>query len=133
MPGGRGALGITLFNLHHCHELCKVKNPNLHIQALPWLYVAFVCICLPWRIIDFVREKWTFFLLDFCYCVNVTVALCLMVASPRPRLCMAAYALADGPLAAALIAWQSAWLMGSPAHSIRFSSGSFRNALQGPS
>ncbi len=29
------------------------------------------------------------------------------------------YALADGPLAAALIAWQSAWVFGSTEHSIR--------------
>lgn len=45
----------------------------------------------------------------------------LLFASHNQQLGAAVYALADGPLAAALIAWQSAWVFGSTEHSIRYS------------
>ena len=53
-------------------------------------------------------------------CANVAVALHLIFAADNAQLQMAVHALADGPLAAALIVWQSAWVFGSAAHSIRY-------------
>ena len=43
----------------------------------------------------------------------------LLFAPNNRRLGAMVYALADGPLAAALMAWQSAWVFGSTEHSIR--------------
>jgi hypothetical protein len=43
----------------------------------------------------------------------------LVLAPGNLQLEAAVYALADGPLAAALIVWQSAWVFGSPSHVIR--------------
>ena len=35
--------------------------------CLPWLFILFFAICMPWRVVEFVRNKWTFYLVDFCY------------------------------------------------------------------
>jgi hypothetical protein len=43
----------------------------------------------------------------------------LLFAPHNRQLGAMVYALADGPLAAALMAWQSAWVFGSTEHSIR--------------
>lgn len=34
---------------------------------LPCCFLVFAAIALPWRMYDFHRMKWTFFLVDFCY------------------------------------------------------------------
>ena len=51
--------------------------------------------------------------------VNLATVGLLLFAPGNLQLEAAVYALADGPLAAALIAWQSAWVFGSPSHVIR--------------
>ena len=43
----------------------------------------------------------------------------LLIAPNNRQLEAMVYALTDGPLAAALMAWQSAWVFGSTEHSIR--------------
>ena len=52
--------------------------------------------------------------------VNLATVGLLLFAPGNLQLEAAVYALADGPLAAALIAWQSAWVFGSPSHVIRY-------------
>ncbi len=52
--------------------------------------------------------------------VNLATVALLLFAPGNLQLEAAVYALADGPLAAALIAWQSAWVFGSPSHVIRY-------------
>ena len=51
--------------------------------------------------------------------VNLATVCLLVFAPGNLQLEAAVYALADGPLAAALIVWQSAWVFGSPSHVIR--------------
>jgi Protein of unknown function (DUF2838) len=34
---------------------------------LPYVFLLFLVIALPWRVYHFHRQKWDFFLLDFCY------------------------------------------------------------------
>ena len=51
--------------------------------------------------------------------VNLATIALLLFAPGNRQLETAVYALADGPLAAALIVWQSAWVLGSPSHVIR--------------
>ena len=53
--------------------------------------------------------------------VNLASVGLLVFAPGNLQLEAAVYALADGPLAAALIVWQSAWVFGSPSHVIRCS------------
>lgn len=50
---------------------------------------------------------------------NLAAVAYLILAPYNARIGAMVYALADGPLAAALIAWQSAWVFGSTEHSIR--------------
>ena len=50
---------------------------------------------------------------------NLATVAYLLFAPHNRQLGAMVYALADGPLAAALIAWQSAWVFGSTEHSIR--------------
>ena len=54
--------------------------------------------------------------------VNWATVGLLLFAPGNLQLEAAVFALADGPLAAALIAWQSAWVFGSPSHVIRSTS-----------
>ncbi|CAL5222529.1 g4904 [Coccomyxa viridis] len=90
--------------------------------AAPWLlpacFLLFSAICFPWRIYTFSKRKWGFFLLDFCYWGNLATVAYLVFTPYNARIGAMVYALADGPLAAALIAWQSAWVFGSTEHSI---------------
>ena len=52
---------------------------------------------------------------------NLATVAFLLFAPHNRQIGALVHALADGPLAAALIAWQSAWVFGSTEHSIRYS------------
>ncbi len=142
---------------------------------LPYLYLVFAAVALPWRVYQFYRKRLTFFLLDFCYVsaamkakhamyaaigylqhpaqlhhfahystvftatstpaatcsmpkcecsiamqwANLAVMWYLVFGSSNPHLGTMVYTLADGPLAGALLVWQSAWVFGSAAHFVR--------------
>jgi hypothetical protein len=70
---------------------------------------------LPHRATTFIRRRWGFFLADFCYAVNVFVLGVIVAQAWHPdhvavsRAERVALALADGPLAGALLAWQCAY------------------------
>lgn len=90
--------------------------------VLPYVYILFFLIAMPIRVYDFVvtQPENCMFLLDFCYWVN---ALCFVFLLLPPswqhgRLEAALYALADGPVSCALLAWQNAWVMSSQEHTI---------------
>lgn len=58
-----------------------------------------------------------------CWCAlqwtNIATVAFMVFGSNSPRFGTMVYALADGPMAAALIVWQSAWVFGSAAHCVR--------------
>jgi hypothetical protein len=56
---------------------------------------------------------------DFCYFVNAAAAGHLLLSPDDPRAEALVYALCDGPLAAALAAWQCAWVFGDSEHTVR--------------
>lgn len=85
---------------------------------LPQIYLVFAAVALPWRCYQFYRKRLTFFLLDFCYWANLATIWHLICGGSSLHMGTMVYALADGPLAAALLIWQSAWVFGSPAHSV---------------
>ncbi|GLC33074.1 hypothetical protein PLESTB_000373300 [Pleodorina starrii] len=99
--------------------LCLVVSLVAYSPTLcPLVYLGFAALCLPYRVVSFASRKWTFFLVDFCYFGNLACCAFLLFRPEDRRLEAAVYALCEGPLAAALIAWQCAWLLGSPDHVI---------------
>eukprot|EP01025_Chloroclados_australasicus_P068792 TRINITY_DN958_c0_g1_i3.p2 TRINITY_DN958_c0_g1~~TRINITY_DN958_c0_g1_i3.p2 ORF type:complete len:486 (+),score=50.96 TRINITY_DN958_c0_g1_i3:89-1459(+) len=86
--------------------------------ALPLFYLMFCVVCLPQRALVFHRRKWTFFMIDFCYFVNVAAAFALVFMPINSQVQTMVYALADGPVAGALLVWQCAWVFGIWDHAV---------------
>lgn len=61
-----------------------------------------------------------FYLIDFCYFVNVAAVIYLLWFPQHAGFEALVYALADGPLAGALAAWQCPWVFGSAEHTTRW-------------
>ena len=95
--------------------------------ALPAVFLLFAATALPWRVYHYTRvqPRNRVYLLDFCYAVAAatTAFLCLPARLQHPGLEAAVYALADGPVSAALVAWQCAWVFHSPDHTVRWGAG----------
>lgn len=60
-----------------------------------------------------------FYLIDFCYFVNVATVIYLLWFPDDVRFESLVYAMSDGPLAGALVAWQCPWVFGSGEHQVR--------------
>jgi hypothetical protein len=94
--------------------------------ALPAVFLLFVATALPWRVYHYTvaQPRNRMYLLDFCYAVSaITAAFLCLPAETRaahPGWEAAVYALADGPVSSALVAWQCAWLFHSPDHTVRW-------------
>ncbi|KAF6259276.1 hypothetical protein COO60DRAFT_1514094 [Scenedesmus sp. NREL 46B-D3] len=86
--------------------------------CLPLLFLVFTAVCMPWRAVSFYRQKWVFYLADFCYFVNIATAVFLVLFPSNAQLEALVYALADGPIAGALVAWQCPWVFGSGDHTV---------------
>jgi hypothetical protein len=89
---------------------------------LPYLYLLFSLVAIPLRIYDFLiaSPRNAFFLLDFCYWVNISTIVFLVLPPMYrdPRVESALYALADGPVAFGMLAWECAWVLSSKEHTI---------------
>jgi hypothetical protein len=90
--------------------------------AAPWslhlVFLAFFFVALPLRVVAFWRQRWQFFLIDYCYAAACAAAGFLLFAPDDPRIEAIVYALTEGPLAAALAAWQCRWQLGSLEHTV---------------
>jgi hypothetical protein len=90
--------------------------------AAPWalhlVFLAFFFLVLPLRAASFWRRKWQFFLIDYCYFAAAAAAAFLLFAPDDRRIEAAVYALTEGPLAAALAAWQCRYQLGSAEHTV---------------
>ncbi|WIA28892.1 hypothetical protein OEZ86_011416 [Tetradesmus obliquus] len=86
--------------------------------SLTLLFLVFTAVCMPWRAVSFYRNKWVFYLIDFCYFVNIATAVFLVWFPNNAQLEALVYALADGPIAGALVAWQCPWVFGSGEHTV---------------
>jgi hypothetical protein len=87
---------------------------------LPAAFLLFAGTAMPLRFIDFCHKKWQFFTIDFCYFVNGAAAAHLLLTPDDAAVEAMVYALCDGPLAAALAAWQCAWVFGDSEHTVRW-------------
>ncbi len=94
--------------------LCGAR-PDL----LPAAFLLFAATAFPARFVSYYHQKWVFFTIDFCYFVNAAVVLHLLFTPDSARAEALVYALADGPLAGALCAWQCAWVFGDAEHTVR--------------
>lgn len=112
---GHAAVGATLFGVL---LFLAGARPSL----LPAVFLLFVAVALPWRAYHYTRvqPRNSPYLFDFCYAVAGTTAAFLVWPQARqhPQLEAVVYALADGPVAGALVAWQCAWVFHSPDHTI---------------
>lgn len=61
-----------------------------------------------------------FYLIDFCYFVNVATVVYLLWFPQHTGFEALVYAMSDGPLAGALVAWQCPWVFGSAEHTTRW-------------
>jgi hypothetical protein len=86
--------------------------------AVPYMFITFFAICMPWRIVSFSQRKYGFYLIDFCYFANLATLLYLLCYPTNANIGAMVYALCDGPLAGALIVWQCAWVLGSADYTI---------------
>lgn len=98
--------------------VCLSAAPSL----LPALYLALGLFGLPYRIFTFCKRGWQFYLVDFCYAANALVIIFIIASWPLLRLHSGwfsfVYVVAEGPLAAALIAWQCAWVFSNVEHTL---------------
>ena len=104
-------------------------------DLVPAAFLLFALTALPARAVGFARRGWGYFMLDFCYFANVAVAAWLLFGergeggvgrwkdrggssesepAMRGNLRAAVVALAEGPLAAAALAWRCSWCPGMP-------------------
>jgi hypothetical protein len=109
-------LGIMLFT---SIVICLSAAPSL----LPMLYLGLAAVGLPFRFISFFKRRWQFYLVDFCYAANVLVIIFLLISWPwntalHPGSFALVYVVAEGPLAAALLAWQCAWIFSNLEHTL---------------
>lgn len=90
--------------------------------VLPYVYILFFVVAMPMRLYDFLvkQPENCMFLLDFCYWVNAMCFVFLMLPESWQdgNIESTLYALADGPVSFALLAWQNAWVMSSQEHTI---------------
>mmetsp|Transcript_1388 Transcript_1388/g.2452 ORF Transcript_1388/g.2452 Transcript_1388/m.2452 type:complete len:368 (-) Transcript_1388:824-1927(-) len=83
---------------------------------IPSLYVLFFAYMMPLRTVYFIKRKWQFFLIDFCYWVNIATVVFLLFYPTDERFSALVFAMNEGPLSGALVVWQCAWVFGSREH-----------------
>lgn len=107
VSGGAGAAATAFWSqtLLVAAAVAVGARPDLAVPA----FVAFCVVALPLRALHFARRRWTFFMADFCYAANLLALAAIMAGPAHRRLDAVASAVADGPLAGALLAWQCAY------------------------
>lgn len=96
------AFTLGIFNI--ClSELILVRFPQ-------FLWLWYICWLLPlmaWRIVSYTRQKWQYFLVDYCYSANLLVLCHLFIAPSSPLVFQVAFLSAVGPLGWAIVAWRN--------------------------
>merc|ERR1712240_220425 len=78
-----------------------------HADWFPLYYYAIMTMLLVWRLITYSKDKHQLFMLDFCYFVNLSVALQTAFFPTDLNSFKANYALCMGPLMFAIIVWKN--------------------------
>ncbi len=66
---------------------------------MPWYYIVKAPILIGIRIYMYCRQKYQYFLIDFCYWANLLLLFYLIVFPNSKELFVVAYSIAHGPLA----------------------------------
>jgi len=93
-------LGVVIIVLS---EWIALRMPS----AFPHFYFLLMGILLSWRYISYKADKFQYFMLDFCYYVNLSVALQYFFAPGNNLWFKANYIFAMGPLCCAIIVWRN--------------------------
>lgn len=84
-------------------EYILISHPSL-------LYLVYTIVLIPllaWRFFSYHQHKHHYFMLDFCYFDNVLLILYLYVYPSNPKMFKLIFALSNGPLLMAVIAWSN--------------------------
>ena len=105
---------LSFYLLDFCYVssgLCSLLNLELRLLMYPLntLYFIYQHVYYSARLRMPCHTQWA----------NLAAVWFLVAASGNAHMGTMVYALADGPLAGALLVWQSAWVFGSAAHSVR--------------
>lgn len=76
-------------------------------QLFPTFYVVLMSLLLVWRFFDYKTIKSELYLLDFCYFVNLSVAMQVLFYPSNQMWFDANYVLSLGPICLAIVVWQN--------------------------
>ena len=76
-------------------------------QLFPTFYVVLMSLLLVWRFFDYKAIKSELYLLDFCYFVNLSVAMQVLFYPSNQMWFDANYVLSLGPICLAIVVWQN--------------------------
>jgi len=78
-----------------------------HADWFPLYYYAIMSMLMVWRLITYSKDKYQLFMLDFCYFVNLSVAVQTAFFPTNINWYKANYILCMGPLMFAIIVWKN--------------------------
>ena len=76
-------------------------------QLFPTFYVTLMSLLLAWRFIDYKSIKSELYMLDFCYFVNLSVAVQVLFYPNNQHWFDANYVLSLGPICIAIVVWHN--------------------------
>eukprot|EP00698_Gefionella_okellyi_P002272 TRINITY_DN1207_c0_g1_i2.p1 TRINITY_DN1207_c0_g1~~TRINITY_DN1207_c0_g1_i2.p1 ORF type:complete len:354 (+),score=70.39 TRINITY_DN1207_c0_g1_i2:34-1062(+) len=79
------------------------NSPSL----MPYWYMIFICPLLTLRYLIYYRNKWHYFMLDFCYFVQGVLLFNIIFYPNSPHLFQLVFTFSHGPLLWALIVWRN--------------------------
>jgi hypothetical protein len=83
-----------------------------HPQWMGWFYTLLVFPMLILRYMSYHQQKIHYFMLDYCYFVQILLLLWLhFFKEDHPRLFMVLFGSATGPLAVAVVAWRNSLVL----------------------
>ncbi|CAF0741531.1 unnamed protein product [Didymodactylos carnosus] len=101
---GRDKISFSIGVANACGTpLIAGKWPHL----LPLVYTIQAIFLITMRFFIYKKKSWHYFIYDLCYFVNVLTLIYLWILPGSPVLFTAAYLLAHGPLALAIILWRN--------------------------
>ena len=80
-----------------------MKNPNIYV----YFWVPLTIVLWIYRFVDYSSQKFELFMLDFCYFINISVAVQVIFYPNHLEWFQANYVLTMGPIYFAIIVWRN--------------------------
>ena len=103
-------LGIGYRRSKMIGELCILATAMIFVTStkmLMWWYTAWLFPLLLHRLITYSQVGYGYFMIDFCYFVNMLLMLGLHILPHNRKLFLWTFSLATGPVAWAIVAWRN--------------------------